>query len=421
LGRAAGGGSKTLATKAFTRLFYEFALTPEATEAEDELARLMVPGIMPTRDTYPLDLGRAERLFGARRFGDARRWFDLLRPVATAEDRPLVDLRLAQCDFHLKRYPAANNALREYLDKQTTRLLEAQYYYLGTIRELGRLDEYQTRLRAFVAENPASPFAESALNDLGTYYILGDDDGKAAKCSPSSTAASRRRVRGSRGVEGRLVGPNGAVRGRFVSPVVGGGDAASGLPSVGFTGPHAHMNLAARGGATGYRQVIADYRNSYYSRQAAREIQSINPRPVQPAWPVSPARRNCGAIVAGTPPIRATHSTAAGGRCRRGDRRAETPADRQRIVTPSRRRCRPPWPARRLRPSINMCTAPIRSSWPRAGKRCRTRSGRESSRSRMEPDSECATDRGLDPFLMTALVAQSPRSGRRWSAANAMV
>jgi tetratricopeptide (TPR) repeat protein len=182
LGRAhLAGGSKTLATKAFTRLFYEFTLTPEATEAEDELARLMIPGITPTRDTYPLDLGRAERLFGARRFGDARRWFDLLRPLATAEDRPLVDLRLAECDFHLKRYPAADNALRAYLDKQTTRRLEAQYYSLGTLRELGRLDEYQTRLRAFVTENPDSPFAESALNDLGTYYILADDDGKAAE------------------------------------------------------------------------------------------------------------------------------------------------------------------------------------------------------------------------------------------------
>ena len=47
--------------KAFTRLFYEFALTPEANDAEGELARLITPGIAPSRETYALDLGRAER------------------------------------------------------------------------------------------------------------------------------------------------------------------------------------------------------------------------------------------------------------------------------------------------------------------------------------------------------------------------
>jgi peptidoglycan lytic transglycosylase len=418
LGRAQlAGGSKTLATKAFTRLFYEFALTPEATEAEDELARLMVPGIAPTRDTYPLDLGRAERLFGARRFGDARRWFDLLRPLATAEDRVLVELRLAQCDFHLKRYPAANNALRAYLDKQTTRLLEAQYYYLGTLRELGRLDEYQTRLRAFVAENPESPFAESALNDLGTYYILGDDDGKAAEVFSEQ---HRRFPQGAFADRAAWKAGWWAYKqGEYKETIRLFESAAVTLrradyrPSWLYWAAHAHLNLGERQAAlAGYRQVVADYRNSYYGRQAAREIETINAA-VRPAGgaPASPARRELPAsIVAGTPPANAPliqQLLAAGmyneaiGELRRLQVDSGTsPLLEATLAYALGRRGD-------LRPSINT----MRRAYPQF-----MAAGGEALPNEIltvifpveywSLIYKYATDRGLDPFLMTALVAQ---------------
>jgi soluble lytic murein transglycosylase len=418
LGRAhLTGGSKTLATKAFTRLFYEFALTPEATEAEDELARLMVPGITPTRDTYPLDLGRAERLFGARRFGDARRWFDLLRPLATAEDRPLVDLRLAQCDFHLKRYPAADNALRAYLDKQTTRRLEAQYYALGTLRELGRLDEYQTRLRAFVTDNPESPFAESALNDLGTYYILADDDGKAAEVFseqhrrfPQGAFADRAAWKA-----GWWAYKQGEYKEtiRLFETAAVAQRRADYRPSWLYWAAHAHMHLGERQAAlAGYRQVIADYRNSYYGRQAAREIQAIESatRPAG-AGPASPARRDLPAtIVAGTPPANAPliqqllaagmYDEAIGELKRLQIDSGSSPLLEATLAYALGRRGD-------LRPSINT----MRRAYPQF-----MASGGEALPNEIltvifpveywSLIHKYATDRGLDPFLMTALVAQ---------------
>ena len=57
---------------------------------------------------------------------------------------------------------------------------EAEYLALGTLREMGRGDEYVARTRAFVTSAPADPFAEEALNDLATYLGRKDDDAGAA-------------------------------------------------------------------------------------------------------------------------------------------------------------------------------------------------------------------------------------------------
>ena len=118
LGRAASHiGNTTLATQMLGKVYYEYPLSTEAIEAAASLTALNGAKFRPTEETYKFDLGRAQLLYGGRRFGDARKAFDALRPLASGDDRPLIDLRLAQCDFHLKRYAAARDALREYLDK----------------------------------------------------------------------------------------------------------------------------------------------------------------------------------------------------------------------------------------------------------------------------------------------------------------
>ena len=268
LGRAElKNGSKTLASKAFARLFYEFALTPQANDAEGELTRLIPPGIAPSRETYALDLGRAERLYGARRYTDARRWFDLLKPLAPAEDRPLVDLRLAQCDLQLKKYPAAHDALRAYLDKQTTRLPEATHAYLGALRSVGRTDEYERQLRDFVNSSPDSPFAESALNDFATYYILADDDAKAAEVFAEQyqrfpQGAFADRAAWKAGWWAYREG-NYAETIRLFETAAVTMRRADYRPSWLYWAARSHMHLGHRDAAiAGYQRVIADYRNS---------------------------------------------------------------------------------------------------------------------------------------------------------------
>jgi soluble lytic murein transglycosylase len=418
LGRAQlEAGSKTLAARAFTRLYYEFALTPQAADAESELARLLTPGIAPSRETYALDLGRAERFFGARRFAEARNTFELLRPLAPDADRSLVDLRLAQCDYHLKKYPAARDALRTYLDKQTSRLVEAQYYYLGALRELGRLDELLPLLRAFVDGNPESPFAEAALNDLGTYYILADDDAKAADVFADQY---RRFPQGAYSDRAAWKAGWWAYRhGLFTETIRIFEGAAATLRRANYRpwwlywAARAHAQLGHRDAAlAGYHQTIADYRNSYYGRRAAAQIESIqaSARPAG-AGLVSPARRELPAtVVPGAPPLNAAllqHLLAAGmhdeavGELRRlqADGGSSPLLEATLAYALGRRGD--------LRPSINT----MRAAYPQF-----MAAGGEALPVEIltvifpveywSLIYKYSTARGLDPFLMTALVAQ---------------
>ena len=84
---------------------------------------------------------------------------------------------------------------------------------MSTLRELGRTAEYFERLKLFVDRNADPALAERALNDLGTFHILANEDEKAAEVfADLYRALSDRRVRRSRGVEGRLVGvPDGRL------------------------------------------------------------------------------------------------------------------------------------------------------------------------------------------------------------------
>jgi hypothetical protein len=65
------------------------------------------------------------------------------------ESRDLIQLRLLQCDVSAKRYTATLNALRTFPTKSAY-APESELLFLTTLRELGRTQEYLTRVRAFV-------------------------------------------------------------------------------------------------------------------------------------------------------------------------------------------------------------------------------------------------------------------------------
>ena len=270
-----------LAHASFAKVYYEHPLTPEAEEAAFEMSRL-------SRSTPPekaaLDLSRAHRLFGARRHADARKAYELLADDVAAADRPLVELRIAECDFHLKKHPQALQALRPFVERPGPLQTEAQYFYLSTIRELGRDDEYKQLVRAFVDAYPTAPLAEQTLNELGTYYILGNDDGAAAvvftemyQRFPTGAFADRAAWKA-----GWWAYKNGnyaeAIR-LFESAAVGL-RRADYRPSWLYWAARSHVALGNRDAAlTGFRQVINDYRNSYYGREAARIADAMTAAP----------------------------------------------------------------------------------------------------------------------------------------------
>jgi TolA-binding protein len=177
LGRTALAlGDRKTAAEAYVRLYYEFPLTDAATAAAPQIAGL---SDQIQRTGYKADLGRAQLLFGARRYSEARAAFADLQRVAEGDDKELVDLRLAECDFNLKRYAAARDGAAPYLER-ASRKAEARFFHLSAIRELGDHEQYVTLTRALVSEFPDSSWAEEALNNLGTHYILTNEDELAA-------------------------------------------------------------------------------------------------------------------------------------------------------------------------------------------------------------------------------------------------
>jgi len=74
LGRAAkAAGDSEAAVAAFSRVYFEFPFSDLSALASDELDRLPnVPAIAANSSRYKLELGRAERLFGAKKYAQAR-------------------------------------------------------------------------------------------------------------------------------------------------------------------------------------------------------------------------------------------------------------------------------------------------------------------------------------------------------------
>ncbi|HEY7475637.1 MAG TPA: transglycosylase SLT domain-containing protein, partial [Vicinamibacterales bacterium] len=302
---------RRLAAAAFNKVYYEYPLTVEADEAREELDKLNAPTppAPPTPERVKLDLARAERLYNAGRYTDARKSFDALRTLVAGDERQMVDLRLAECDYQLKRYQQAHDGLRAYIDRAKNRQQEAQFFYLNALRQLGRKDEYLALVRAFVDGNPNQPFAEAALNELGTYYILENDDAKAAEVFAEMYRLFPRGVYGERAAW--KAGWWAYKNGEYAETIRVFESAAITFPRADYRPAWLYWTARARvamndreNAEAGFRQVIADYRNSYYGRQATHEVERLI-APTRPAGagPVAPARRTLPpTIVAGAAP-----------------------------------------------------------------------------------------------------------------------
>ncbi len=117
LGRAArAAGDLQRATEAFERVIYEFPFSDLALVASAEVETLPLAPISAGSARYKLELGRAERLFVAKRYPQARQAFEGVKAASQGDDRELVTIRLAECDFLQKRPRNARDALEPYID-----------------------------------------------------------------------------------------------------------------------------------------------------------------------------------------------------------------------------------------------------------------------------------------------------------------
>jgi soluble lytic murein transglycosylase len=180
LGRAARSANDTAkAAEAFAHVFYEFPLGENAAIAGGELNTLT--GLQPLTagsQRYKVELGRAERLFGAKQYGDARSGFEALRDYASGDDRELLQLRIAECDYFTKRTRAAREALRA-MSQKASRQGEALFFYALASRDAGDMDAFLSTLERIETEFPEQTWAEDALNNLGTHYLKTNQDDRA--------------------------------------------------------------------------------------------------------------------------------------------------------------------------------------------------------------------------------------------------
>ena len=293
-------GNTDAAVAAYSRVYFDYPLSDEAAQSAGELTRLSASFRTMTPARATREFARAQTLFAARRYVDAQEAYDLARPHVAGKDRDVVTLRLAQLEYHRKRLPAARTALHAFLAKPgvaQTLKDEAEFFALSTMREQGRHAEYVAAVHTFVGRNPDPAWAEAALNDLGTHYILTDDDNKAAEVFteqydrfPTGTFAGRAAWKAG---WTHFANANYAETVRlFESAAIGlrRADYRSGWV---YWAARAHERLGQRDRAVaGYEQTIADYGNSYYGREAARARETLMAamRPAG-AGPVEPVRR----------------------------------------------------------------------------------------------------------------------------------
>ena len=180
LGRAAkSAGDVEKAMNAFSRVYFEYPFSDLSALASDELDHLSnVPPVTNGSTRYKLVLGRAERLFAAKKYAQARAEFDSIRRVAEGDDKELVSLRLAECDYFLKRPRNARDEVKPFVAK-ASRQGEALFFYAVAERDLGEQGEYLSIVRRIVNEFSDQTWAEEALNNLATHYIVQDDDAQA--------------------------------------------------------------------------------------------------------------------------------------------------------------------------------------------------------------------------------------------------
>ena len=213
-------------------------------------------------------------------------------------------MRLAEADYFQRRYRAAADRLRPILEKASRRG-EALYYYAVSIRALGRHSEYIGLARRIAVELPTESWAEEALNNLATHYILIDDDEKADQVFREMY---EKYPRGRYAERAAWKAGWWAFRTRRYADTVKYFERAAVdfprsdyRPSWIYWAGRAHEALGQRALAEArFLLTATDYQNSYYGRLA---LSRLNDRRPEPRVALG---RGAGGAVAG--PQRADHS-----------------------------------------------------------------------------------------------------------------
>jgi soluble lytic murein transglycosylase len=170
-------GEPAKAVAAYRRVYFEYPLSLEASQAEEALTRLNAW----TEDDAEsaLEAKRADTLFAARRWSEARASYDRAYHDSQGAERDRMVVRIAACDVQLRRFRPALEPLKGQMAGAFSD--EAAFFYLSALRGIGDGTEYEREARIFADSRRESPYAEDALNNLASHFIVADEDERAAE------------------------------------------------------------------------------------------------------------------------------------------------------------------------------------------------------------------------------------------------
>ena len=277
LGRTSAlAGDLDQAATAFREVRYRYPLGDLAPEADQGLADLTDMPPLGPREQSERELARALSLFDAGRHADARAALLELRPEARGDELELIEVRLAASEVELGRHSAARDRLAAYLERGS-RQAEAAYWDLRARRGQGRKADFVRRARWLVDRFPHTSWAEAALDALGTHHIIEDEDDLAVEAFrelferfPSGRHAER--AAWQLGWAAYRQGRHGEVvdvfeRAATLHP------RSNYRPAYLYWSGRAYAHLARTELARArYELAITDYGGSYYGRPAATRL-----------------------------------------------------------------------------------------------------------------------------------------------------
>jgi soluble lytic murein transglycosylase len=289
-------GDRARANEAWLRLYYEFPLSPLASDAAAAVAEVRQQSNREgLKRLFTLDLARAERFFAARRYADARSAYERLLPLAIGDDAERVNLRIAACDHYLGRHRAAVDRLAPLLDR-ASRKAEARFFHLTALRAMGDLAGYEARARSLIAAFPDDSWTEEALNNLATHYIRANDDAAAARTFaqvlerfPMGRHAERAAWR--LGWWRYKLGRHGEAAKIFEQAAVNA-PRSDYRPAWIYWAGRARDRMSDRQAANARFELVAiDYLNTYYGRLASRVLEARGLTPGRAATGIVLAER----------------------------------------------------------------------------------------------------------------------------------
>jgi soluble lytic murein transglycosylase len=265
---AVAAGDRERAARVYSRLYYDYPQSDLSTVAGVELEPLrdLVP--MEPAARYKMDATRAQRLFDGRRYAAAEPAFQALAGQASGDDRERFALRVAECEFYQRRYREARDGVQPYIE-HASRKAEAQFFYLGSIREMGQQDDYVRLARQLASEAGTSAWAEETLNNLASHFIVNNDDEQADQVFRDLYARLPKGKYAERAAW--KIGWWAYKHSRYADTTKFFEEAAANFPhsdyrpSFLYWSARAHEALGERDLADArYRLVLTDYQNTYY-------------------------------------------------------------------------------------------------------------------------------------------------------------